>query len=118
MEEVPLCEECLVHEELVERVKKERLSEETVQKLAETFKVLGDVTRVKIIHALMKSELCVCDLAELLDMSQSAVSHQLRLLRNMNLVKFRKEGRTVFYSLDDEHITQLFIQGLTHVYHD
>ncbi|MEC9488940.1 MAG: metalloregulator ArsR/SmtB family transcription factor [Halanaerobium sp.] len=118
MEELPVCEECVVHSELLEKVQKERMPEEIVQQMAETFKVLGDPTRVKIIHALLKSELCVCDLAELLEMTQSAISHQLRLLRNMNLVKYRKEGRTVFYSLDDDHITQLFLQGLNHVYHD
>ncbi|HZK67845.1 MAG TPA: metalloregulator ArsR/SmtB family transcription factor [Chloroflexota bacterium] len=82
--------------------------------LAEIFGVLGDPTRIKMISALMGSELCVCDLAALLGISQSAVSHQLRLLRAMRLVKFRREGRIVYYSLGDSHIGNLFLQGLEH----
>ena len=78
--------------------------ETTVQRLAETFKVLGDATRTKIIFALSQEELCVCDIANLLGTTKSAVSHQLRVLRNMKLVKYRKEGKMAFYSLDDEHI--------------
>lgn len=83
--------------------------------LAETFKAVADPTRLKILYALLNEELCVCELTELLGMTQSAISHQLRVLRNMRLVKYRKEGRSVFYSLDDEHINQLFIAGLEHV---
>lgn len=83
--------------------------------LAETFRVLGDGTRVTILDALSKAELCVCDLAALVGLSQSAVSHQLRLLRNMRLVRARRAGRMVFYALDDHHIVQLFEQGLRHV---
>lgn len=111
------CTECQIHHNLLDKLGSQ-LSEEKYQKLAELFKNLGDPTRVKIIHALAQTELCVCDLAELLKMTQSAVSHQLRVLRNNRLVKYRKEGRTVFYSLDDDHILFLFKQGLAHVLHD
>ena len=85
--------------------------------LAETFKILSDGTRIKILQALSQEELCVCDLAEVVEMSQSSVSHQLRLLRTARLVKFRKAGKMVYYSLDDEHIVQLFSQGLAHIRH-
>ncbi len=87
----------------------------SVEALAETFKVLGDTTRVRILDALSRSELCVCDIARLLGLSESAVSHQLRLLRGMRLVRPRRDGRMVFYTLDDQHIVRLFEQGLEHV---
>jgi DNA-binding transcriptional ArsR family regulator len=83
--------------------------------LAETFKVLGDTTRVRILDALSRSELCVCDLARLVGLSESAVSHQLRLLRGTRLVRARRDGRQMFYTLDDQHIVGLFEQGLEHV---
>ncbi|AZR72634.1 hypothetical protein BBF96_04060 [Anoxybacter fermentans] len=111
-----ICTECKIHHDLLKKLD-HKIDEETYQHLAEIFKTLSDPTRIKIIHALSQTELCVCDLAELLNMSQSAVSHQLRILRNHRLVKYRKEGRTVFYSLDDEHILLLFNQGLCHVMH-
>ncbi|AFV11662.1 ArsR-like transcriptional regulator [Thermacetogenium phaeum DSM 12270] len=85
--------------------------------LAELFKVFGDTTRVKILFALFKAEMCVCDLATLLRMSQSAVSHQLRVLKQARLVKCRKEGKMVYYSLDDEHVKQIFDQGMAHITH-
>src|SRR5438132_7871614 len=91
------------------------LGERAVTALAETFKVLGDATRVRILDALSRAELCVCDIARLLGLSESAVSHQLRLLRGMRLVRARRAGRMVFYSLDDQHIVGLFKQGLDHV---
>jgi ArsR family transcriptional regulator len=84
-------------------------------RLAETFRALGDPTRVRILDALSHDELCVCDVATLIGMSESAVSHQLRLLRNLRLVRARREGRMVFYALDDQHIVTLFQQGLRHV---
>jgi len=90
----------------------------TAIRLARTFKALSDPTRVRIISALSHNELCVHELAACLGMSQSAISHQLRTLREMRLVKFRKEGRHVYYALDDEHIHDLFHQGLEHVEHD
>ena len=87
----------------------------TASALAETFRVLGDATRVRILDAVSYGELCVCDIATLVGMSESAVSHQLRLLRTMRLVKARRSGRMVFYTLDDHHIIDLFAQGLRHV---
>jgi ArsR family transcriptional regulator len=91
---------------------------ETVQTLADTFSVLGDPTRVRILDALSHGELCVCDLAAVLRLSQSAVSHQLRLLRGLRLVRPRRDGRVVFYSLDDQHIMAIFRQTLQHVEED
>lgn len=105
----------ILHENLIEIVKKKMPQEEKLYDLAELFKVFGDTTRVKIISALFEAELCVCDIAVLLGMSQSAISHQLRVLRQARLVKHRKEGKVVFYSLDDEHIKTIFNQGLGHI---
>ncbi len=89
--------------------------EEVFMKLAVTFKVLGDVTRTKIIFCLMKEELCVNDISDHIRMSQSAVSHQLRVLRNLDLVKYRRDGKISYYSLNDKHINHLFEEGLKHV---
>ena len=105
----------LVHENVIEMVKQKMPQEEKLYDLAELFKVFGDTTRVKIISALLEAEMCVCDIAELLNMSQSAISHQLRVLRQARLVKYRKEGKVVFYSLNDEHIKSMFNQGLEHI---
>lgn len=91
------------------------LADESAAALAETFKVLGDVTRVRILDALSRDEVAVCDLAAMLGLSQSAVSHQLRLLRNARLVKSRRSGQHIYYNLDDHHIVGLFEQGLEHV---
>ncbi len=113
--DVLTCQEYCPNSDRIEAVRNQDLSEKTIQRLSDTFKVLGDPTRLKIINALTKRELCVCDISELLDMTQSAISHQLRKLRDMKLVKYRKEGRTVYYSLDDQHILHLFCQGLDHV---
>lgn len=99
----------------VSTLRAQLLSEGSVGAMAETFRVLGDVTRVRMLDALSRSELCVCDLARLLGLSESAVSHQLRLLRGMRLVRPRREGRMMFYTLDDQHIVHLFEQGLQHV---
>jgi ArsR family transcriptional regulator len=96
-------------------LKKGLLPERSVAALADTFKVLGDATRVRILDALLRSELCVHDIARLLGLSESAVSHQLRLLRGMRVVRARRDGRLVFYALDDQHIVGLFEQGLEHV---
>jgi ArsR family transcriptional regulator len=99
----------------VRTIRSELVTPENVQGLAETFSALGDPTRVRILDALSHGELCVCDLAAVLGLSQSAVSHQLRLLRSIRLVKPRREGRVVFYSLDDQHIISIFRQTLQHV---
>lgn len=105
----------IVHENVIEMVRQKMPQEEKLYDLAELFKVFGDTTRVKIISALFEAEMCVCDIAELLSMTQSAISHQLRVLRQARLVKHRKEGKVVFYSLDDEHIKTIFNQGLEHI---
>ncbi|HEY7172730.1 MAG TPA: metalloregulator ArsR/SmtB family transcription factor [Vicinamibacterales bacterium] len=99
----------------IQTLKAELLSDEAVHALAETFKVLGDATRVRILNAISRTELCVRDLAELLGLTESAVSHQLRLLRGMRLVRPRRAGQQIFYTLDDQHIVGLFAQGLEHV---
>jgi len=99
----------------VRKIRAELVKPDAVQGLAETFSALGDPTRVRILDALSHGELCVCDLAAVLGLSQSAVSHQLRLLRNIRLVRPRRDGRIVFYSLDDQHIISIFRQTLQHV---
>jgi len=98
-----------------DKLRKSLLKEETMHDLAETFKVLGDPTRLKIIYLLSQQELCVCALAAILQVTDSVVSHQLRNLRNLRLVKFRKDGQMAYYSLDDDHIKNLFSEGLAHV---
>lgn len=96
-------------------VKRPPLSDASAIALADTFKVLGDTTRVRILDALSRAELCVCDIAQIVGLSESAVSHQLALLRGTRLVRTRREGRQIFYTLDDQHIVGLFEQGLEHV---
>lgn len=109
------CECTILHNTIIEAVRAKLPKEEVLYDLAELFKVFGDTTRVKIISALFESEMCVCDIAELLHMSQSAISHQLRVLRHARLVKYRKEGKVAFYSLNDEHIKHIFDEGLEHI---
>ena len=111
------CDSDCIRPEKVDGARKDLPDNSTTQKVVEMFKALGDATRLKMLMALTKEELCVCELAKLLGLTISAISHQLRLLRTMNLVKFRKEGRIVFYSLDDEHIKQLIEITLDHVEH-
>jgi len=111
----PLCDVLCINEKKVASVRKMMKPDDTIFKLAAFFKVLGDPTRTKIISALLKEELCVCDLTALIGASQSAISHQLRVLRNMNIVKYRKDGRIAYYSLDDEHISSILTAGLKHV---
>jgi ArsR family transcriptional regulator len=110
-----LCDVVHLHPARVAELRAALIGEAEVGELAETFRTLGDPTRVRILDALSHGELCVCDLAALVRMSESAVSHQLRLLRNLRLVKPRRDGRMVFYALDDRHIITLFRQGLRHV---
>ena len=110
-----ICSVFAINKEKVNKVKKFMKSEDVIIRLAETFKALSDPTRDKIIYALQHEELCVCDLAHLIGLSTSAISHQLRLLRNLRLVKYRKEGKMVYYSLADKHIETLFKQVLEHV---
>lgn len=115
--ECDVCEELCEHPQNICLAKAEAISDEEAQLVAETFKLLGDTTRLKILHALSKRELCVCDIAAVVQMGQSAVSHQLRLLRSARLVKYRKEGKMVWYSLDDDHIDLLLNQGIEHIRH-
>lgn len=112
-----LCAETIIDEDKVRRAEESLLGSVPAARLAATFKALADPTRVRIVSILTETELCVCDLAATLGMTQSAVSHQLRLMRDIRLVKSRKEGRMVYYSLDDEHIRDLFQRGLEHVEH-
>lgn len=109
------CEFMHVHEEIVERVEKVMPDEQQLLDLSEFFKVFGDSTRIKILYVLSQSEMCVCDIATLLQMGQSAISHQLRVLKQMRLVSFRREGKTVFYSLADSHIQTILDQGMEHI---
>lgn len=114
-QEVDRCDCNVIHEEIVHKVRETMPEEERLYDLAELFKVFGDTTRIKIINALFTSEMCVCDIAVLLNMTQSAISHQLRVLKQARLVKYRRDGKIVYYSLDDEHIKQIFDQGLLHI---
>ncbi len=113
--ELPLCSSNVVHKEIVVRVREEIIKDFNSGSISELFKVFGDTTRVKILYALFAAEMCVCDIAVLLNMSQSAISHQLRVLKQARLVKFRRQGKVVYYSLNDEHVKQIFDQGLTHI---
>ena len=111
----PVCEAMVLHADVLQRVRHGLTDEEVLRWVAGLFKVLGDPSRLKIVNALLLSEMCVCDLASLLGMSQSAVSHQLQILRQSDLVKWRRDGKVIYYSLDDEHVNNLFYQGLVHV---
>lgn len=112
---IATCEHHHAHEDVVDRVKSEMPKEETLYDLAELFKVFGDSTRIKILFVLFESEMCVCDLAESLSMTDSAVSHQLKLLKQAHLVKARREGKQVFYSLSDDHVRTIIDQGMNHI---
>lgn len=112
---VEVCECTTIHDETIHFVKEHMPEEEVLYDLAELFKVFGDTTRVKILCALFESEMCVCDISALLQMTQSAISHQLRVLKTAKLIKSRKEGKVVYYSLADEHVKHIFDQGLSHV---
>ena len=105
----------VIHGEIVSEVKDKLPEDEVLYDLAELFKVFGDSTRIKILCALFESEMCVCDLSVLLNVSQSAISHQLRVLKSARLVKFRRSGKIIYYSLDDEHIKHIFDEGLKHI---
>lgn len=109
------CDCEVIHADVVEKVKKNMPAEAVLYDLSDFFKVLGDSTRIKILWALDDQELCVCDLAALLNMTKSAISHQLSSLKQANLVKFRKEGKVVFYSLADDHVKQIYEKGLEHI---
>lgn len=110
-----ICQINYVDDEQVTRARARMHDEQTIVELAETFKVLSEPTRVRILHALAEEELCVCDIAAVVEMSSSAVSHQLRILRTARLVRSRKDGKMVYYSLDDEHVRNLFEEGIRHL---
>ena len=112
---VECCEFMHAHDEIVERVQKEMPGEDTLYDLTELFRIFGDSTRIRILYVLFEAEMCVCDIAQLLNMNQSAISHQLRVLKQSQLVKFRREGKTVFYSLADGHVRTILSQGMEHL---
>ena len=112
---VDCCDYIHVHEEIVETVRKNLPDEDTLYDLAELVRIFGDSTRIRILYVLFEAEMCVCDIANLLGMTQSAISHQLRALKSARLVKGRREGKTVFYSLADDHVKTIIDQGLDHV---
>lgn len=116
MEDVlPVCPTEHHHEEYLPQLEDRMPPEEVLYDLAELYKVFGDSTRIKILYALFESELCVCDISQLLGMSMSAISHQLRVLKQSKLVKFRREGRTIFYALSDDHVKTILGQGMEHI---
>ena len=112
---VERCDYRHVHQEIVDKVERTMPEDEILYDLAELFKIFGDSTRIKILYVLFESEMCVCDIAKLLGMTQSAISHQLRALKQSKLVKYRREGKTVFYSLADGHVRTIIDQGMEHV---
>ncbi|MDR2245496.1 MAG: metalloregulator ArsR/SmtB family transcription factor [Treponema sp.] len=115
IDNVAACDCNVIHEDVIARVRQLMPEDEVLLNLADMFKVFSDSTRVRILCALQHSEMCVCDIAALLGMTKSAISHQLRTLRQTRLVKYRKDGKVVYYSLDDEHVGGIFAQGLLHV---
>ena len=111
----PMCDFLHVHEDAVQQVLSDLPDEERLYDLAELFRMFGDTTRIRILYLLFESELCVCDLAKLLGVTQSAVSHQLRALKDAKLVRFRRAGKTVFYTLDDDHVRSILSLGMEHI---
>ena len=109
------CEFYQVHQDIVDLVKQKLPEEEDLYSLADLFKVFGDSTRIKILYLLLEAPMCVCDIATLLTMSQSAISHQLRVLKQAKLVKFKRNGKAIFYSLADGHVAAIIEQGMTHI---
>lgn len=118
MEKQHICDCDMIHEEMVENTRSRMQNEEEYLDLAALFKMFGDGTRVKILHALELHELCVCDLAALLGMTKSAISHQLKALRLSNLVKSRREGQVIYYSLADDHVKYILDIGFDHIHHE
>ena len=115
MEFVDHCEITQVHQGAVDQVSQVLPPDEVLSDLADQFKIFGDSTRIKILYALLRSELCVCDIADLLGLTQSAISHLLRALKNARLVKSRRDGKTVFYSLADDHVSTIIAMGKDHI---
>jgi ArsR family transcriptional regulator, lead/cadmium/zinc/bismuth-responsive transcriptional repressor len=115
IENAYLCNCTVIHEDIIDKVKKEITDDEKLYDMSEFFRMFGDGTRLKIINALMLSEMCVCDISALVGMNQSVISHHLKILRDSRVIKFRRDGKIVYYSLCDEHINLIFNQGLTHI---
>jgi ArsR family transcriptional regulator len=115
---VECCDSTEIHESLLQIVNEKMPQEEELYNLAELFKVFGDSTRIRILFVLFEAEVCVCDLAKALNMTQSAISHQLRILKQNKLVKNRREGKSIFYSLADDHVRTIIAQGLDHIEED
>lgn len=113
--EMDFCDDCHTHDEIIAKVREGLEDNLKLQELADLFKVFGDATRIRILSILLQSEMCVCDMAEILEISQSAISHQLRVLKQAKLVKNRRSGKTVFYSLADSHIQTIISQGMEHI---
>lgn len=113
-----MCSQTVIHKDIVQKVQGTIPNDDSLSEVADLFKVLGDRTRTRILHALFKSEMCVCDMAYLLDMTQSSISHQLRVLKQAKLVKNRRQGKVVYYSLADHHVIQIFDQAFQHVKED
>ncbi|WP_312699259.1 metalloregulator ArsR/SmtB family transcription factor [Sedimentibacter sp.] len=113
--DIDRCDCTTIHEEVVNDVRQHMPDDDILIDLADVFKVFSDSTRVKILCALFRAEMCVCDISVLLGMTKSSISHQLRILKQSKLVKSRKDGRIVYYSLDDDHVKSIFDQGLSHV---
>ena len=109
------CDCNIIHEKVVETVRQVMPEEEKFIDLADTFKIFSDSTRIKILYALMQAEMCVCDISALIGMTKSSVSHQLRILKQAKLVKYRKDGRIVYYSIADEHVRSIFNEGMMHI---
>ena len=105
----------IIHRDIVDRVSKNMLKADASVELAEFFKIFGDSTRIKILNALITESMCVCDIAALLNMTHSAISHQLKILKQAKIVKYKKQGKIVYYMLDDEHIEQIFKRGVEHI---
>ena len=114
-EQVPACEYIHTHSDIIEKVTNNMPSTDDLYDLAELFKIFGDSTRIRILYVLFESEMCVCDLAQALNMTVSAISHQLRVLRSADLVRFRRDGKTVFYFLADDHVRKILGQGMEHI---
>ena len=111
----PHCDYMHVHEDFVKSIHSHMPPEDLLYDLAELYRVFGDSTRIRILYALFESEMCVCDIAQVLGMSVSAISHQLRVLKQARLVKYRRDGKTIFYSLADDHVRSMIDQGMEHV---
>lgn len=117
MKEIEICDCNIIHEEKVRTTKEKMLDKSTIDEMSLFFKILGDNTRIKILYALDNNEMCVCDIANVLGMTKSSISHQLGLLRRSGIVKCRKDGKEVYYTLDDDHVKELFEVGIEHIEH-